>query len=616
MTTFIPYGRLADGKMGVLVENGTSVPLVSASEILDTLPTLINADNFEGRIVYAKDQGKPFIFSTTPVVRWLALEGAFPTIGAVNGNPPASPTPTLGALFFDTDSGALFIWDSARWVQTGSVSQVITQRYLGDGVTTVYPIGAPNPLGSDYVEVFLDGIRQFPNPAGAYDLIGTAVIFTNPPPSAVKVMIRSLIARAISQNSQIKQSIYTATSGQTVFPLPSAGLDPASVFVYENGVFRGLDTIHPDGYTITTQNTKITNLVKVTSTLAELTCEAAHSLNIGATVTLRSTNKPSYNGSFVVASIESPLVFRITVPSSNPSSAQGDPLMYWGPPVIPDNVVFNTGRTLSNKIHIRTITNVVLGGESNVGENLGSGAIVYAGKNGSNLQFKSLVKSGPIIISELTDEVSIGAWIPDSDEANPGFPAEGSLNSGFYGNGAGLIGIGSKGNKIVEMEDSSGVSASVQFKKTDAIRLPMGNTAERPGSPIVGDFRGHSVSNNPEFYTGTYWSQIMAPRGFASVVFDGTQSVGVITTLAGKNIGSVTKLSTGLYTIVFSASTFNGANYLILGNARVDTSSGTGVVATVAPDNQSISASTVTIQVVVGGLTYDADRVSLLFAEF
>lgn len=417
-------------------------------------------------------------------------------------------------------------------------------------------------------------MRQYPNPSGAYDILGTAIIFTIAPLVGKKLLIRSLVANSVSQNSQIKTAAYTATAAQTTFALPAAGVDPVSVFVFENGVFRPYDAVLADGYTITTQNTKILSIAKVISTIAEVACDAIHYLNISNVVVIRNTTESAYNTSFVVESIVSPTIFRITVPAVNPASASGNPLMYWGAPVIPDNIVFNTGRTLSNKIQIRTISHAV-GGE-------------------------------PVTI-------------PVSPVGLPGLPVYADSTTGIYADGAGQFGISSLGTSVVSFSNASpGVAASTIFGRTDAVRLPSGTTAQRPSAPVVGDTRNNSTFGNGEMYNGTFWAQQLPLKGFAAVVFDGTQSVGVITTLVGKNIASVTKLSTGRYTITFSGTTFGTGNYLILPNARYDSTSGSGIGVTVSPDNQAVSSSACTIQVLAGtsGVTYDADRISIVFLEF
>jgi len=209
--------------------------------------------------------------------------------------------------------------------------------------------------------------------------------------------------------------------------------------------------------------------------------------------------------------------------------------------------------------------------------------------------------------------------IPVSSATLPGLPVYADLTTGIYADGAGQFGISSLGTSVVSFSNASpGVAASTIFGRTDAVRLPSGTTAQRPSAPVVGDTRNNSTFGNGEMYNGTFWAQQLPLKGFAAVVFDGTQSVGVITTLVGKNIASVTKLSTGRYTITFSGTTFGTGNYLILPNARYDSTSGSGIGVTVSPDNQAVSSSACTIQVLAGtsGVTYDADRISIVFLEF
>jgi hypothetical protein len=40
---------------------------------------------------------------------------------------------------------------------------------------------------------------------------------------------------------------------------------------------------------------------------------------------------------------------------------------------------------------------------------------------------------------------------------------------------------------------------------TDFLQLPVGTTAERPGSPVAGMMRINTTTNALEFYSGTGW---------------------------------------------------------------------------------------------------------------
>jgi hypothetical protein len=48
-------------------------------------------------------------------------------------------------------------------------------------------------------------------------------------------------------------------------------------------------------------------------------------------------------------------------------------------------------------------------------------------------------------------------------------------------------------------------SVRLDVAGTDAIRIPTGTTAQRPGTPLVGMMRNNTTNNNLDFYTGTAW---------------------------------------------------------------------------------------------------------------
>jgi hypothetical protein len=56
---------------------------------------------------------------------------------------------------------------------------------------------------------------------------------------------------------------------------------------------------------------------------------------------------------------------------------------------------------------------------------------------------------------------------------------------------------------------------------TDAMRVPVGNTAQRPGTPVSGYFRFSNTTNSFEGYNGTGWTTIgaAATGGGADQIF-------------------------------------------------------------------------------------------------
>ena len=54
------------------------------------------------------------------------------------------------------------------------------------------------------------------------------------------------------------------------------------------------------------------------------------------------------------------------------------------------------------------------GGESNDGNNLGTGAEVFSSKVGSDLQFRSIIGTAPIVATQNTNDITL-TWVPSSD---------------------------------------------------------------------------------------------------------------------------------------------------------------------------------------------------------
>jgi hypothetical protein len=74
-------------------------------------------------------------------------------------------------------------------------------------------------------------------------------------------------------------------------------------------------------------------------------------------------------------------------------------------------------------------------------------------------------------------------------------------------------------------------SAFIQFSNTDYIKLPVGTTAQRPGSPAAGMIRYNSDQTSFEGHNGTAW----APVGGGGYDVSATQSI-----TAGGDISSST----------------------------------------------------------------------------
>jgi len=113
------------------------------------------------------------------------------------------------------------------------------------------------------------------------------------------------------------------------------------------------------------------------------------------------------HGDFTVANIVGPNDYEINVLATDPISATPDPILYFSPPFVPDEVEFFVGMTGGELVDIKSLKNLVVAptaGEANTASlnslaPFGS-ADITDGKSGVDLQFKGLVAGSNITIVE------------------------------------------------------------------------------------------------------------------------------------------------------------------------------------------------------------------------
>ena len=66
-----------------------------------------------------------------------------------------------------------------------------------------------------------------------------------------------------------------------------------------------------------------------------------------------------------------------------------------------------------------------------------------------------------------------------------------------------------QGSTVID-DSRNGVLNSLQVDGTGRLKLPVGNTAQRPGTPIQGDLRYNSEVASIEVYDGTTWIMLAA----------------------------------------------------------------------------------------------------------
>ena len=205
----IPWGRLADGKVGLNIDETTQEQLNSVleiwgrpSDVSDGIdPNTVAGANFDGRLVLMQGTGTVYVWDPTKGPGWRELGTLPATVGVTDpgtGLPPISPPPQQGELFWATDTEVCYVWDGTRW-------QPIGGRYAGyfksiyyasvSGIKAVFALGLTvseidSLVGADQnVEAYIDGVRQSAA-AGEYFIAGGNLHFITPPAAGTNVFIR------------------------------------------------------------------------------------------------------------------------------------------------------------------------------------------------------------------------------------------------------------------------------------------------------------------------------------------------------------------------------------------------------------------------------------------
>lgn len=427
----IPYGQLENGNYGILVDDLTGKPLSSIIEVLPTLPVVADADNFDGRMVFEVNSQKLFVFRAS-FPDWFSLAGSKVTVDAFNGAPPLIPAPDSGDIGYDTVTGVLYIFDGVDWVAVGGRfgSRYIENKTISTGFPG--PGGTQFALGTvavhpEFVEVFLDGVRQTPNPGGDYNVIGSNVIFALPVAAGVEVFTRTVIDEPeIIPNTSCHTAIYDdsiASPGDTQFDVGVGGMDPNCVMVFRTDSTGKTTFLTPNvDYTYNAVSTEILNISRIGGTATVLTAEE-HGGSPGDAIEIQGANELEYNGKFDIVSIVSPTEFTISVSPTAPTPASTATAIYFLPPLRSDFIVLNDPFAAGDTIHIKAFKNVVtlnlvppapLDGGVNLGSPAADKQEVYVDKLGTDLRFRRLKEGSGITLTSNVDSVTIASsFIPE-----------------------------------------------------------------------------------------------------------------------------------------------------------------------------------------------------------
>jgi hypothetical protein len=396
---------------------------------------------------------------------------------------------------------------AARYVE----QQTASSGFAGPGGDS-FSLGT-TPVYSEFVEVFLDGIRQSQNPGGDYNIIGSAVVFPVPIPIGVEVYTRTLESTvledpAILQNAQCITAIYdNQPAGITDFDIGAAGVDPSCTMVFKNGAFLaggGVD------YNISTVDTTINAIIKTAATTAQVTTLNAHGAATGDVVTITGCNEPEFNGNFTIGLVVSTTVFEIPVVITAPASCSGT-LVSYSPPMVNDEVILNVSTLLNDDITIMTFQRIIVApssGEANTASNLGVGIGIFSTKTGIDLRFKSITGGSGVLVTD-----SGGGTITITADALQTFESRVGINASVYN-------LGTTDSYIGVRDTSSVVTIDVST-------VP-GGTSGSGRRVVVQDESGGAGTNNIQVaHAGVTFSGVPSPLlidvdfGSVTIVYDG-----------------------------------------------------------------------------------------------
>ena len=181
------YGVDDDGASAT-AQDWAQVSIEWAEHMPDTIPpnvlatTAVTGDHWSSRW-WANRAASAF-----GMMAWW-YQGAWPQPG-----PPSTPnTPTgqplpPGSVYWDTDLGAMFVWNGSTWVNMSSPAKGATASlyYLSAAGQSVFPLGAVDRNGKTFafnqtnpegVQAYVNGVRLEPTYDFTIDTVGSSITF-------------------------------------------------------------------------------------------------------------------------------------------------------------------------------------------------------------------------------------------------------------------------------------------------------------------------------------------------------------------------------------------------------------------------------------------------------
>ena len=425
----VPVGKRSDGSTGLFVDSNGK-PKVSVLEVLASLPTADDANNFDGRLVFETGSQNIYVWYDAGPAVWIALQNVAVTVD--EDAPTLLLSPNTGDLYYSLNTEVLYLFDGTSWVSVGGIrgASILWEHYTADGATSLYSTGASTNPPVEFVQVFLDGLTLRPGTSLARDyyMVGGSVQLNDVPTNGQLVSIRTVSYKLGNRNSSFSLNRYVSdgTSPNNSYGTGVLQAHHGQVFVTVDGVAQQGDVGLGAGtydYRFEQQNILIDTMTAVGTTVT-VTTEADHGLDVGSPVQIFGAAQTQYNGSYTVSDVVSDTIFKYIAtlaPSSSPATP--NPVLFFGPVTQNDAVVFvnssgaDTNVPSGAVVCVRSIENIIstaaFGGVDTqpfitVTES-GSGVGIYKEKSGSQLVLKTLVEGTNVTISETATEITIAS---------------------------------------------------------------------------------------------------------------------------------------------------------------------------------------------------------------
>jgi hypothetical protein len=132
--------------------------------------------------------------------------------------------------------------------------------------------------------------------------------------------------------------------------------------------------------------------------------------------------------------------------------------------------------------------------------------------------------------------------------------------------------------------NGSGPLVMLEINGTDAIKLPIGTTAQRPGTPQTGYFRFNSSTSNIEYYNGSGWT---SPATATTLI----NNPGTNNLFAGSPIGTTTTGTDNAFFGAGAGDTNSSGSWNVFMGASAGTANTTGALNTLIGWNAGVSVS-------------------------